>query len=177
MNAKASERDDGIVRLGYICGVHGVKGWIKVHSYTEPRGNIVDYTNWMLERDGRRWRAALEHGKSDGKNVLAKLEGIDDRDAAGDLIGTEIMVARDALPPCGPGEFYWADLEGLEVVTGDGRALGRVDHLLATGANDVLVVRGETEQLIPFVLDSVVREVDLTAGRIVVDWAVDDGEH
>jgi 16S rRNA processing protein RimM len=177
VNAKASERADGFVRLGYICGVHGVKGWIKVHSYTEPRGNIVDYTDWMLERDSRRWQAALEHGKCDGKNVLAKLDGIDDRDAAGDLIGTEIMVARDALPPCGPGEFYWADLEGLEVVTGEGRALGRVDHLLATGANDVLVVRGETEQLIPFVLDSVVREVDLAAGRIVVDWAVDDGEH
>ena len=158
------------VRLGHIAGVHGVQGWVKVHSFTEPRDNIVRFGSWTLTQAGRRWRVELEAGRSHGKNVLAKLEGVDDRDSATALVGAEILVDRNSLPGCAPGEYYWADLEGLVVESTDGSVLGRVDHLIATGAHDVLVLDGERDRLIPFVLDDVVQKVDLEGGRIVVNW-------
>jgi 16S rRNA processing protein RimM len=103
--------------------------------------------------------------------MVAQLPGVDDRDQAAALIGTDIHVAREQLPPPAKGEYYWVDLEGLEVVTTDNVELGRVSHLFATGANDVVVVRdGTRERLIPFVQGSYVRSVDLSAGRMVVDW-------
>lgn len=158
------------VRLGHIAGVHGVRGWVKVHSFTEPRDNIVRFGRWTLTQAGRQWQVGLEDGRSQGKNVLVKLEGVDDREAASALIGAEILVDRGSLPGCAPGEYYWADLEGLVVEGADGTVLGRVDHLIATGAHDVLVLDGGDDRMIPFVLDDVVAEVDLEAGRIVVNW-------
>src|SRR5690606_439016 len=104
---------------------------------------------------------------------IVKLDGVDDRDAAREWVGAEIAVERRQLPPCGPGEFYWSDLEGLEVRTLEGEVLGTVDHLLATGGNDVLVLAGEKERLIPFVWETVIRSVDLDEGVIVADWAAD----
>lgn len=159
-----------LVRLGRISGVHGIRGWVKVFSYTEPRDNIVRFDKWMLEHEGRYRIVELEAGKERGKTVVAKLSGIADRDAARELIGAEIVVERDALPSCEPGEYYWADLEGLAVRSIDGEALGVVDHMLETGAHDVLVLDGDGSRLIPFVAGRVVREVDLDAGVIVVDW-------
>jgi 16S rRNA processing protein RimM len=103
--------------------------------------------------------------------VIAKLRASDDRDAAYALIGGEIAVPRDRLAPLPPGEYYWTDLEGLEVRTLEGVSLGRVDHLLATGAHDVLVLDGEPARLIPFVPGAVVRSVDLANGLIVADWS------
>lgn len=158
------------VELGHVSGVHGVKGWVKVYSYTEPRDNIVRFETWQLEHQGRSWSVTVEGGETRGKNVIAKLAGVDDRDAARELIGAGITVARHALPPCAPGEYYWADLEGLAVRTTGGEWLGVVDHLLETGAHDVLVLEGDGSRLIPFVRDRVVRDVDLDAGVIVVDW-------
>jgi 16S rRNA processing protein RimM len=161
-----------LVTLGRIAGVFGVQGWLKVHSYTEPRENIVTFGEWIVSRDGEQRRIRLDGGRGHRGSVIAKLHGVDDRDQARAWIGAEIAVERAALPPLGPDEYYWADLEGLEVRNGQGESLGRVDHLLATGAHDVLVLRdargGET--LVPFVLDRIVRKVDLEAGVIVVDW-------
>jgi 16S rRNA processing protein RimM len=159
-----------LVTLGRIAGVHGVRGWLKVHSYTEPRENIVAYGEWTVTGRGAPCRMTVEAGRRQGGNVLAKLRGIDTRDEAHAWIGAEVAVEREALPPCEPGEYYWTDLEGLEVRTVHGVALGRVDHLLATGAHDVLVLAGAPQRLIPFVPDEIVREVDLEAGIIVVDW-------
>ncbi len=88
-------------------------------------------------------------------------------------IGAEIFVARAALPECAPDEYYWTDLEGLEVRTPTGERLGTVDHLLATGSNDVLVLAGAPQRLIPFVLGTVIRNVDLEGGFIVADWSPD----
>ncbi len=105
---------------------------------------------------------------------LRALPGVGDRDAAADLIGAEIWVRRSALPRAKRGEYYWVDLEGADVVTTEGVVLGKVSHLFATGANDVMVVRdGERERMIPFVLKKFVHEVDLNAGRITVDWDPD----
>ena len=110
-------------------------------------------------------------GRPQGKGLVACLPGVDDRDTAAALVGSDIHVAREQLPPPGKDEYYWVDLEGLEVVTTEGAALGRVSHLFATGANDVVVVRdGARERLIPFVQGSYVRSVDLSGGRMVVDW-------
>jgi len=157
------------VTLGRITGLFGVKGWVKVHSYTEPRENVVDYSAWILEHGGREHRIEVEAGHLAGKGVVAKLRGIDDRDEARQWVGADIHVERGALPPCEPGEYYWVDLEGLEVRNTRGELLGEVDHLMATGANDVIVLRGG-DRLIPFVKGSVVRRVDVEAGVIVVDW-------
>ena len=161
------------VKLGRIVGLFGVRGWIKVYSYTEPREAVLDYRDWLLGRDGDWQRVELAEGKRHGKAVIARLEGIDDRDAAAELIGSDIGVDRDALPEPEEGHYYWADLEGLAVVHRDGTELGRVACLMATGANDVLVVDGPVERLIPFVPGTVILDVDLAAGVIHVDWEWD----
>jgi 16S rRNA processing protein RimM len=157
------------VTLGRIAGVYGVRGWVKVHSYTEPRENILEFGSWILDREGEAHRFEVEAGRGQGATLVAKLRGIDDRDAARGLIGTDIAVERDELPDCEPGEYYWVDLEGLEVRNIGGVVLGRVARLLATGANDVIVLEGADERMIPYV-PSVVKRVDVPGGVIVVDW-------
>ena len=161
------------VILGRIVGLFGVRGWLKVYSYTEPREAVLDYKDWLLSRNGRWQRVVLAEGKRHGKAVIARLEGIEDRDAAAELTGSEIGVDRDTLPDPGEGHYYWADLEGLTVVHKDGTELGKVAYLMATGANDVLVVDGPAERLIPFVTGEVILDVDLAAGIMRVDWEWD----
>lgn len=165
-----SAQSDRIILLGEITGAHGVNGWVKVHSFTEPRTNLLDYRRWLLERDGA-WQATdVERARESGKKLVAKFAGIDDRDSAAALTGTAIGVRRSAMPPPAPNEYYWADLEGLSVRNLEGDVLGTVERLVATGANDVLVLSGEGERLIPFVEGETVRRVDLEAGEILVDW-------
>jgi 16S rRNA processing protein RimM len=156
--------------VGRIVGIHGVDGWVKLESWTEPRLRIFSYRPWRLTLAGSEFEAASAQGHEQGKGMVAKLPGCDDRDAAARLIGATIQVPRSALPKPKRGEYYWTDLEGLAVVTVDGVDLGKVSHLFATGANDVLVVHGERERLIPFATGQFVKEVDLKAGRITVDW-------
>ena len=161
------------VILGRIAGAFGVKGWVKVFSHTEPREAILEYPNWSLKR-GDSWQAVrLEDGKPHGKSVIAKLADVEDRDAAAELLDVVISVSREDLPQTKTGEYYWADLEGLQVIHRDGRSLGKVSYLMATGANDVLVVNGKDECLIPFVMGDVILDVDLARGRISVDWEWD----
>jgi 16S rRNA processing protein RimM len=163
-----------MVTVGRVLGAWGIKGWVKVHSYTEPRENIVSFPTWTLQRGADQQVERVESGRVHGKNqVVAKLESVTDRDAAEELAGADILVARQSLEPCKDGEYYWTDLEGLRVVTSRGEDLGSVDHLLGTGSNDVMVVRGDRERLIPFIAEQVVREVDLGKGLIVVDWDAD----
>lgn len=158
------------VVLGRVAGVYGVKGWIKLHSYTDPRAAILDYRDCLLERAGSWQPARIAEGRAHGKGVIARFAGVRDRDQAAADVGAAVAVPRQALPEPEAGHYYWADLEGLRVVHRDGRELGRVAYLLETGANDVLVVQGEREILIPFLPGSVILDVDLTEGRIDVDW-------
>jgi len=169
MTAKRASR----VVVGKINGLFGVRGWVKLLSWTEPREQILSFPSWQLKLDGewRDWK--LAEGRPQGKTIVARLDGIDDRDLAVKLLGAEIAVAREQLPSLKPGEYYWADLIGLDVQLLDGRNLGKVDSMMATGANDVLVVKGDRERLIPFIRDQVVREVDLDKGLIQVDWDPD----
>jgi 16S rRNA processing protein RimM len=170
--ATYTEGDDAsFVILGRVSGLYGVRGWVKVHSDTDPRDNIVGYSPWYLNR-GKGWEVCeLDGGRAHGKTVVVKLSGCEDRDAAAEWIGSVIAVRRDQLDDrLEAGEYYWTDLEGLEVVTVDGVALGRVDHLFETGANDVMVVKGDRERLVPYLWEQVVKEVNLEDRRMVVDW-------
>ena len=160
-----------LVLLGRVTGAFGVRGDVKLESWTEPRTQIFRYQPWILRSaDGVERELRGARGRDAGKGVVATLPGSDDRDAAEALRGTEIWVRREALPPPAPGEYYWVDLEGLRVVTVDGVDLGEVSHLLSTGANDVMVVRGERERLLPFVQPDYVKAVDFETGTVTVDW-------
>lgn len=169
----AGEEDDYLI-VGRINGLYGVRGWVKVFSHTEPRDNILNYHTWYLRRTNEWQPIELAEGRLQGKGVVARLAGCDDRDVAAGLIGSDIAILRDQLQQAAPDEYYWTDLIGLEVHTMDGVDLGIVDHLLETGANDVLVVlQGKHERLIPFIREQVVREIDLAGRKMVVDWDPD----
>ncbi len=165
-------RPDGLVLFGRISGLFGVQGWVKVFSHARPREAIIGYSPWLVKIGGDWREIAVEDGRAQGKGVVAKLKGYDDRDAAGGLVGAEIAVRRSQLPPLKKGEYYWAQLVGLEVVNLAGEKFGKVDHLFDTGANDVMVVRNGRERWLPATAP-VMREVDLEAGIIRVDWDAD----
>ncbi|MDD4914372.1 MAG: ribosome maturation factor RimM [Methylococcales bacterium] len=162
------------LNAGQISGVFGIKGWIKVFSFTHPRENILRYSPWFLKKDNLIREVKVLDGQRHGNTVVVELEGIADRDAATALMGSEILIRRQQLPETGPDEYYWHDLIGLNVETESGVRLGIVDHLLETGANDVLVViDGETERLIPFLQKQTVLKIDLSGQLIIVDWDPD----
>ena len=161
------------VVVGRISGLHGVRGWVKVFSYTEPREQVFSYQPWQLERAGQWHELTVVETAGSGKTLIARLPGVDSRDEAAPWVGTDIAVSRSLLPPSTHGAWLWADLEGLRVINSDSVDFGCVDHLIETGANDVLVVRGERERLIPLLPDRVVTKVDMEAGVIHVDWDAD----
>lgn len=156
--------------LGRIVGVHGVSGWIKLESHTQPRTGIFRYRPWILRHRGEEREIPAAQGREQGRGLVASIDGIATREEAQALIGAEILVPRSALPPPRPGEYYWIDLEGLRVIGPQGVELGHVSHLFTTGANDVMSVAGERERLIPFITGNVVKRVDFDAGLIEVDW-------
>ena len=169
------------VTLGRVSGVFGVKGWIKVYSYTRPAANILRYRKWWIVTEAGReaYRAEVVAGQQQGPALVAQIsdaagQPIDDRDRAAALIGASIEVERDELPKLREGEFYWIDLIGVKVESVEGAYLGTVTDVTSNGAQDVLVLKdGDTERLIPFVREHIVREVDLPAGRIVCAWQPD----
>jgi len=156
--------------LGRIAGVYGVRGWVKIFSETQPKENIFSYSPWQIKLNGQWQTVKVVEGKPHGKGLVAHLESYDDRELARQLTGVEIAVEKAQLPEAEEDEYYWADMIGLKVVTLDGQELGQVDHLFETGANDVVVVRGERERLIPFVQGQYIIEIDLDAGVMRVDW-------
>jgi 16S rRNA processing protein RimM len=161
-----------MVVMARVAGPFAVKGWIKLQVFTERADSLLDYPVWWIGRDGGWQPAEVEQGAAHGAALVAKLKGIDDREQAAALRGREVAVPREELPRNQEGEYYWADLEGLRVRNLEGEALGTVSGLLETGANQVLVLQGERERLIPFV-DAVVKSVDLAQGELVVDWGAD----
>lgn len=171
---------DEVLVVGRILGVHGVRGWVKVYSHTHPMENILDYRPWYLERDGEWEEVAVNDGRRHGKGLIAHLGDCPDRDQAQtQYVGRRIAIPRDALPELDEGDYYWRELMGLRVCLEDGRDLGAVAALMETGANDVLVVRGDAhsldrrERLIPWIPEQVVRRVDRRAATLTVDWDPD----
>jgi len=169
MSSLADDKD--IIRLGHITGLYGVKGWVKVFSETAPRENILNYSQWLLAKPGKEWsETTVLDGRKQGKGVIAQLTGIETREQAQMLIGAEIAIHRQQLARLGQDEYYWTDLQGLEVITTAGVPLGTVDYLFETGANDVLVVKGERERLIPFLQGQTIKNIDLQTRQMRVDW-------
>ena len=163
-----------LLLLGKFHGGFGVKGEVKLESFTEPPESIFKYQTWTLrDAQGRERTLADARGRATPKGVVARVPGIEDRDAADAMRGTEVWVPRSTLPPPAPGEYYWVDLEGLRVVNLEGVDFGTVSHLFSTGVNYVLVVRGERERMIPFAEPDYVKSVDFDAGLITVDWDAD----
>ena len=170
---------DTRVTLGRVAGVFGVKGWIRVHSYTRPPENILKYRHWWIASRVPFEAKLLGTQAQGGGSLVAQIcdaagQPIEDRDVAAALIGAELQVERAALPKLKPGELYWADLLGLAVENLDGVALGIVTDMTSNGAQDVLVIAdGEIERLIPFVRDVIIKQVDVEARRLVCDWQPD----
>lgn len=160
--------------VGKLHGAFGVRGELKLESFTEPPRAIFRYLPWTLrDAQGREREIAAARGRDTAKGLIAVVDGIADRDAAEALRGAELRVPRSALPPPKPGEYYWVDLEGLRVRNTEGVDFGVVSHLFSTGVNDVLVAHGERERMIPFVEPDYVASVDFDAGVVVVDWDAD----
>ena len=173
MAVDSEAAEDELLLMGRIASTFGVKGWLRVNAFTAQPDNLLDYSPWYLKLKGC-WQAVEPlAGRHHGKGLVVQLKECDDRDAAAALTGTDIGIYRSQLPAAEPDEYYWSDLVGLQVITADEQVLGVVDHLFETGSNDVLVVKGERESLVPFVKDQVVKSVDLETRTIRVDWDPD----
>lgn len=173
--------------MGRISAPFGIKGWIRVQTYTRAISGLTNYPAWWVSSaDG--WREVrVEQSQAQGVDVVAKLAGCNDRDVAAALKGQQVAIRREAFPPAAKGEFYWADLIGLRVKNTEGLDFGTVTSMMETGANDVMVVQQtvqesaaavheqgseEPERLIPFIAD-VVKRVDIAASLIEVEWGAD----
>jgi 16S rRNA processing protein RimM len=175
--------DNDNVVVARITGCYGLKGWLKIHSYTDPPENLLGFGEWRVRRGGELEPIEIDAGKRRGKGLVAHVAGVDDRSLAETYKGLEVVVPESALPVLSEGDYYWRDLQGLQVWcrdSGDRVLLGTVDHLIETGANDVLVVAAcegsidRRERLIPYLPGNSVTGVDLAAGVIEVDWFVDE---
>lgn len=166
------QHQDDLICVGHILGAQGIKGWVRIFSSTSPRENLVKYSPWVIEQ-GDKSTTVNVTGRTQGKNVIARLEGCDTRNQAEALTGCKIWIAAAQLPGLQAGDYYWADLIGLTVESLQGEPLGVVSSMLETGADDVMVVTGDRERLIPFVIDHIVHEVDIERQRLVVDWLPD----
>jgi 16S rRNA processing protein RimM len=172
LDAAGTQVPADLVIMGRVIGPRGIKGWIKIKTFTEFPDSLADFESWWLNQGGS-WRLhAVEESELVHLGFSAKLQGCEDRNAAELLRGMEIALPRSALP-MDADSIYWVDLIGLSVANEAGESLGTVDSLMETGANDVLVVKQDgKEQLIPYTERTVV-SVDLAAKRIVVDWQKD----
>lgn len=177
--------------IGKITGCYGIKGWVKIHSYTEPKENFLRFGHWLLRRRGALEPIEFDDGRAQGKGLVAHIVGVDDRTLAERYSSLEVLVQADSLPALEQGDYYWSQLQGLQVwcreAAGEGGAqgaervlLGTVDYLLETGANDVLVVKpsadsiDDRERLIPYLPGDVVTAVDLEREVIEVEWFLED---
>ncbi len=162
-----------ILTLGKISGVFGVKGWVKIYSHTSPLEQIISYSPLYLKNKGGWKPVKILNGQKQGKGVVAHFEGVDDRDKAFSLIGTELGIEHHQLSELPDNSYYWADLEGLQVITVEGIDLGTLSWIFETGSNDIMVVKGDSERFIPWIRDDVIKSVSLEDSRIVVDWDPD----
>jgi 16S rRNA processing protein RimM len=174
MSAKSN-----LVNVGRITAVFGIKGWVKVHSYTEPQENLFEYHPWFLKTAHGVKQVEIDDARSHGDAFVAHIVGVDDRNLAMEYTAVDIAIERDQLADLDEGEYYWDQLQGLSVYTqfnGERQRLGVVSKLFETGANDVLVVQGDArsidqrERLVPYVPEQFVLSVDLDAREILVDW-------
>jgi len=162
---------DTHIIIGKIGAPYGVKGWVKIQSFTDPMENILDYQPWFIAGKNGRWQEiATEDRQIHGQGIMAKFVGIDTPEEVRLLTGKTIAMTREQLPTLKKDEFYWSDLIGLTVISKEGVAVGKVTGLIETGSNDVLIVKGEKEFAVPYLLGKTVLSVDLDKREIHVDW-------
>lgn len=165
--------------IGRLGAVYGVKGWLKVQSFTENPESIFEYSPWLLKQKGEQTIEVAEWRRHN-KGLIARLEGVSDREQAARLTGADICITENELPELAEDEFYWHDLIGLQVVNLQGYDMGVVEQIMPTSSNDVLVVKannndafGKSERLIPFIQSEYVTEINPDEKRIQVDWPSD----
>lgn len=184
MSTDNAQRSSGQwLGLGRLGAPHGIRGWVKLHSYTQPKENIQDYRYFLTRpaEDGQvaETKLDIDQIKPHGKGLIAHVKGYDDPEKSRALTGLEIGVDGSELPALDSDEYYWHELQGLQVINASGQLLGRVTTLLETGANDVLVVDpiagsiDDRQRLIPWLPEQVVTDVDRQAGILRVDWESD----
>lgn len=179
---RPSNTEQGYTTLGKVGAVHGVKGWVRLISFTEPADNILRYRNFYISTGTppeSREKIEIDESRVQGKHFIGHIAGCDDREEARAYTGRELQVKQSDLPELETEEFYWFQLEGLQVINLQNEVLGQVDHLIETGANDVMIVRpvensiDKEERLIPFIKEQVIKQVDLDENIIRVDWEKD----
>ncbi len=169
-----SQASDTIV-IGKIGAPYGVKGWVKVTTYTDEIEGVFDYTPWLLGDAGKEY--TVDHWRTHNKGVVAKLVGVETRDDAESIKNLDVSIKAQQLPQLADDEFYWRELVGMKVVTESGYDLGVVKEMFETGANDVMLVRanpndafGQKERMLPYLYEQVIKKVDKQARTIAVDW-------
>jgi 16S rRNA processing protein RimM len=156
--------------IGKIGAPYGVKGWVKITSFTETITDILDFKPWLLQ-EGQSWKPVeMTDGRAHGKGIVVKFVNVDTPEKARLLTGKEIAIPRSQLPTLKKHEYYWSDLEGLTVINQRGEVLGKIIYLMATGSNDVLVVKGDKEHAIPYLLDDTITSIDLKVKVMHVNW-------
>ena len=174
-----SSKQEPVV-LGKLGSSHGIKGWLKITTYTDSVEGIFDYSPWLIKEQGEWREVKVLQWRFQGKAVVASLEGVETRDQAQMLTNCEIAVTQQQMETLPEDEFYWRDLIGCEVVNTKGYNMGKVQEIVETGSNDVLLVKanakdgfGKAERMIPFVTEQFIIEVNLTEKQITVDWDPD----
>jgi 16S rRNA processing protein RimM len=169
-----SQASDTVV-IGKIGAPYGVKGWVKITTYTDEIEGVFNYSPWLLGADEKEY--TVDHWRTHNKGVVAKLVGVETRDDAESIKNLDISIKAEQLPQLAEDEFYWRELVGMKVVTEKGYDLGVVKELFETGANDVMLVRanpndgfGQKERMLPFLFEQVVKQVDKQGRTITVDW-------
>lgn len=167
------------VLIARIGAAFGIKGWVKLISFSSPKDNILNYQTFLTPQGSSLVELEIDQSKAQGKGIVAHIKGCDDRNLTQDFIGKDLYIKKTLLPDLNENEYYWHQLEGMRVKTASGDDLGVVDHLLETGANDVLVVKPDElsidkeERLIPYLYEQVIDSISLDQGLITVHWERD----
>ena len=167
--------DDKKIYLGKITGAHGIKGWLKIQSFSSPPENILNYPQWIINNQGEEDFYSIEQGRKQNKKIVVKLENIDDRNTAESLINSKILILRSDLPKLSNENYYWSDLVGLSVLNSEEKVIGKIESLIETGANDVMVIITLKDEriLIPFVIHEIIKEVNVEQNYIKIDWSIE----
>ena len=163
------------IYLGKITGVHGIKGWLKIQSFSSPPENILNYPQWIINNQGEEDFYSIEQGRKQNNKIVVKLEKIDDRNTAESLINSKIQILRSDLPKLSNENYYWSDLVGLSVLNSEETVIGKIESLIETGANDVMVIITLKDEriLIPFVMHEIIKEVNVELSYIKIDWSIE----
>lgn len=158
--------------VGSVGKPHGIKGWVKINSYTEPPSNILLYQPWYLKNSDKNEPSLIkvQQYQIQTQRIVVQFENYETPESTRPLTNQPIYIERKQLSPLSPQEYYWADLEGLKVYNCENTYLGIIQTLLTTGANDVLIIEGEKRILIPFLLNNTIKSIDLDQQVMIVDW-------